>query len=164
MLENKLTIFEKGSKIINPTYKMAINVATINVLDEIGQNFSKGYSIADLRNKVTIITQNEQEARVIATKDDTDKIKKYGLLHHIETIDEKDLNQATNIATNKLKELNKIKETLSLELLGSIEIRAGRVLNINNKEISINGKFNIISSSHKIENGVHLTSVELERL
>ncbi len=163
VLEDKLYIFEKGTKTINPTYKMAVNVATINVLDEIELNFSKGYSIADLKNKVTIITQNEKEARVIATKEDNKNIEKYGLLHHIESVDEKDINQATNIADNKLKELNTIKETLSLELLGDINIKAGRVLNINNEDIGISGKFNIISSNHSIENGVHKTSIEIER-
>ncbi len=164
VLEDKLYIFERGTKIINPTYKMAVNVATINVLDEIGQNFSKGYSIADLKNKVTIITQTEKSARVIATKEDNKNIEKYGLLHHIESIDEKDINKATNIASNKLKELNTIKETLSLELLGSEQLKAGRVLNINNKDIGINGKFNIISSSHTVENGIHKTNIEIERL
>ena len=163
VLEDKLYIFEKGTNTINPTYKMAVNVATINVLDEIELNFSKGYSIADLKNKVTIITQNEKEARVIATKEDNKNIEKYGLLHHIESVDEKDINQATNIADNKLKELNTIKETLSLELLGDINIKAGRVLNINNEDIGISGKFNIISSNHSIENGVHKTSIEIER-
>ncbi|WP_456300776.1 XkdQ/YqbQ family protein [[Clostridium] colinum] len=164
VLKDKLYIFERGTKIINPTYKMAVNVASIKVLDEIGQNFSKGYSIANLKNKVTIITQNEKEARVIATKEDNKNIEKYGLLHHIESVDQKDKNQATNIANNRLKELNKIKETLSLELLGDITIKAGRVLNINNKEININGKFNIISSNHTIESGIHKTNIELERL
>lgn len=164
VLEDKLYIFEKGTKTINPIYKMAVNVATINALDEIGLNFSKGYSIADLKNKVTIITQNEKEAQVIATKEDNKNIEKYGLLHHIESVDEKDINQATNIADNKLKELNIIKETLSLELLGDITIKAGRVLNINNEDIGISGKFNIISSNHSIENGVHKTSIEIERL
>ena len=143
---------------------MAINVATINVLDEIGQNFSKSYSIADLKNKVTIITQHEKDARLIATKKDSKNIEKYGLLHHIENIDEKDISQANNIAINKLQQLNKIKETLSLELLGDTSIKAGRVLNINNKDIDIVGKFNIISSKHTIENGIHKTSVDLERL
>lgn len=164
VLENSLYIFERGTKVINPTYKMAINVATINVLDEIGLNFSKRYSIADLKNKITIITQNEKSARVIATKEDNKNIEKYGLLHHIESIDEKDINQATNIANNKLKELNTIIETLSLELLGSTDLKAGRVLNINNKDIDINGKFNIISSKHTLENGIHKTSIEIERL
>lgn len=164
VLEDKLYIFERGTKLINPTYKMAVNVASINVLDEIGQNFSKGYSIADLKNKVTIITQKEKDARIIATKEDNKNIEKYGLLHHIESIDEKDINQATNIANNTLKELNKIKETLSLELLGDIAIKAGRVLNINNKEIGINGKFSIISTNHTIENGIHKTNIEIERL
>lgn len=164
VLEDKLYIFEKGTKVINPTYKMAVNVATINVLDELGLNFSKGYSIADLKNKVTIITQNEKETQVIATKEDNKNIEKYGLLHHIESVDEKDINQATNIADNKLKELNTIKETLSLELLGDINIKAGMVLNINNEDVGISGKFNIISSNHSIENGVHKTSIEIERL
>lgn len=164
VLEDKLYIFEKGTKIINPTYKIAVNVATINILDEIGQNFSKSYSIADLKNKVTIITQNEKDTRLIATKEHNKNIEKYGLLHHIESIDEKDISKANNIAINKLEELNKIKETLSLELLGDTTIKAGRVLNINNKDINIIGKFNIISSKHTIENGIHKTSVELERL
>ena len=164
VLADKLYIFERGTKLINPTYKMAVNVASINVLDEIGQNFSKGYSIADLKNKVTIITQNEKEARVIATKEDNKNIEKYGLLHHIESVDEKDINQATNIASNTLNELNKVKETLSLELLGDITIKAGRVLNINNKEIDVNGKFNIISTNHTIESGIHKTNIEIERL
>lgn len=164
VLEDRLYIFEKGTKHINPTYKLAINVATINVLDEIGINFSKSYSIADLKNKVTIIAKNEKETRTLAIKEDNKNISKYGLLHHIENIDDKDINQATNIATNKLKELNIIKETLSLELLGDANIRAGRVLYINNKEININGKFNIISSNHTIENSIHKTTVELEKL
>lgn len=164
VLEDKLYIFERGSKVINPTYKMAVNVATINVLDEIGINFSKGYSIADLKNKVTIITQNEKSTRVISVKEDNKNIERFGLLHHIESVDEKDINQATNIAANKLKELNTIKETLSLELLGSTQLKAGRVLNINNKDIGINGKFNIISSSHTLENGIHKTNIEIERL
>lgn len=164
VLGNNLIIFEKGTKVINPTFKLAKNVATINVLDEIGINFSKGYSIADLKNKVTIISNNEKQTRIISTKEDRKNISKFGLLHHIETIDEKDLNQATNIAKNKLNELNKIKETISLELLGDKTIKAGRVLNINNKEINISGTFSIISSNHTIENGIHKTNVELERL
>ena len=164
VLGSNLNIFEKGTKVINPTYKLAKNVETINVLDEIGINFSKTYSIAELKNKVTIVANDEKGAKILATQKDDKNIKKYGLLHHIESVDEKDLNQATNIAQNKLEELNKIKETLSLELLGNYTIKAGRVLNINNKDIKISGKYSIISSSHTIENGIHTTNVELERL
>lgn len=159
-----LYIFERGIKVINPTFKMAVNVASINVLDEIGANFSKTYSIADLKNKVTIITQNEENLRVLAKKEDLKSIEKYGLLQYIENIDEKDINQAMNIANNKLKELNKIKETFSFELLGDINIKAGRVLNIDNNIIGIKGKFSIISSNHLIENGIHKTNIEVERV
>lgn len=156
-------IFEKGSITIQPMFKPAVNIAAFPVTNEIG-SFNKVWSIEEMKNAVKIVSGSEKSVRILGEAKDEQNIKKYGLLQEIETIDEKEFNKAQNIAQNKLKQYNKISETLRVDLLGDDSTRAGRTLTINDKKSEILGNFLITSCSHTFSKGIHTMTLELERI
>lgn len=156
-------IFERTSKIITPQFKPAINIAPFDAWLAAGEP-SRELSIEDMRNSILIVSGNEKSVRTIASAKDENSINKYGLLQEIESVDEKNLNKAQNTADNKLKELNVVKETVSIELLGDDTARAGRVIYLEEETSGIKGKYIINSCSHTLSGGVHTMSLELEYL
>ncbi len=156
-------IFEKGSIVIKPMFKPAVNIAAFPVTNEIG-NFNRVCSIEEMKNAVKIVSGSEKSVRILGEAKDEQNIQKYGLLQEIETIDEKEFNKAQNIAQNKLKQYNKIDETISVDLLGDDSTRAGRILTINDEKTEILGDFLITSCNHTFSKGIHTMTLELERI
>lgn len=157
-----LSIFERGVKFITPTFKQVSNVATIDSIKHMSRDFNLKSSISSMRNKVIVACSHETTYKTLAEQSDDSNISKYGLMQHIEIVDDMDTGQATNIAINKLKELNKVTESLSLNLLGHISINAGYCLTIKNDYFD--GDFVILSAKHTLNNNIHLTSIDLERV
>ncbi len=62
-------------------------------------DFSQEFNCDGMANKVVILSGNEKNTTVVATKQDDESIKKYGLYVHYEKIDDKKKAQADNIAT-----------------------------------------------------------------
>lgn len=156
-------IFERTAKPITATFKPAINIEPFDVTLAIG-NLSKTLSIEEMKNSIMIISGDEKSVRVLAIAKDEAGIQKYGLLQEVESIDDKDKNKVQNIADNKLKELNKIKESLNITLLGDNRARAGRVLSLIEENTNINGKYLIKSCNHSISGGNHTMTLELEMI
>lgn len=156
-------IFEKGSITIQPMFKPASNIAAFPITNEIG-SFNKVWSIEDMKNAVKIVSGSEKSVRILGEAKDEQNIQKYGLLQEIESIDEKEFNKAQNIAQNKLKQYNKISETLRVDLLGDDSTRAGRILTINDEKTEILGDFLITSCNHTFSKGIHTMTLELERI
>lgn len=154
-------IFERTSKPITAKFKPAINIADFDISLSIGEP-SRTLSIEEMKNSVLIVSGNEKSVRVLATARDEAGIKKYGLLQEIESVDDKDMNKAQNIADNKLLELNRIVETVNLNLLGNDDVRAGRVLKLSDEATDINGNYLVVSCSHNLSGGIHTMSVDLE--
>ena len=98
----------------------------------------------------------------IAYTEDKVNIGKYGLLQEVLTINKQDKPLAKNAAQNKLKELNKVFKEVSLSLLGSDELRAGRILTIKNAMFNLNGEYLIKSSRHNVSNGIHKCTVTVK--
>lgn len=163
MQADTFTIFEKTSKPITALFKPAFNIGAFDITTVIG-NPSRSLSIENMKNSILIISGNEKSVRVLGEAKDTESINRYGLLQEIENVDEKERNQAQNIAENKLKELNRIIETCSLELIGNDTVRAGRVLTISEETTGIQGDYFILSCNHTLNGGIHTMSVELEAL
>ena len=100
----------------------------------------------------------------MSEKKDDESIKKYGLLQHIESYDEKTKGNVDNIATNKLKELNRINEDLSMTILGNEKMRSGRILEFNINNYNLTGEFLIKDCEHEIIKGHHKCHVVLEKV
>lgn len=120
-------------------------------------------SILEMKNKIIVISNEQDEVEILATAQDDNNIKKYGSLQEVISVDpDEDEAKVRNIAKTKLKELNKIFKTASLQGFGNIALKAGRVLKLNNAEFYLVGNYLIKSCIHTWRSGEHLTSVEVE--
>lgn len=130
----------------------------------IGQDITINSSIKDMKNKIVVVINDEDSKSVLAHSEDESSISKYGLLQQIESIDEKNKDDAENIAENILKEKNRIINDTSLNLHGIRDaetIKANRLIEINigNK---LSGWYKIKSASHSLQNNKHAVSINLE--
>lgn len=161
--DNKLYIENYKDLIIVPKFKPAKNIESFNPLNYIGE-ISKSESIQDMKNKIVITSGDEKKAKVVATVQDDDSISKFGLLTEIESVDKKELSQARNIANNKLKDLNKVKEELSITLLGDDEVRSGRIIKLSEEDWELDGYYLIVNSNHTYSNSIRTMNLTLEKV
>lgn len=125
-------------------------------------NPQRNRSMGDMRNNIQVVASDEKKVKVFAEAKDENNIKKYGLLTKVETIDEKEKAKAQQVANNLLKELNRIQENGSVQLLGNSEARAGRLLTLNEPVTGLIGDYFITDAQHSISNGIHLMTLNLE--
>lgn len=120
-------------------------------------------SIQDMKNRI-LVTSNEQEStEILAIAEDAKNIEKYGSLQEIINVDpEQKKAKVRNIAKTKLKELNKVFKTVSLEGFGDDNFRAGRVVYLNNSKLKLFGEFLIKSCVHTWRKGEHIVNLEVE--
>ena len=120
-------------------------------------------SIQDMKNRI-LVTSNEQEStEILAIAEDAKNIEKYGSLQEIINVDpEQNEAKVRNIAKTKLKELNKVFKTVSLEGFGDDNFRAGRVVYLNNSKLKLFGEFLIKSCVHTWRKGEHIVNLEVE--
>lgn len=121
----------------------------------------RSLSIGNMKNSIEIISGDEKKFKVEASVKDDGSIKKYGLLHHSEAIDDKEKSKAKQVAQNLLKELNKIQEDGSVSLLGNYEARAGRLITLDEPITGLKGDYYIKDASHTLNNGIHLMTLGL---
>lgn len=162
-MENTTLLIKPYEKIIIDTsYELSMG-HVIKSSDYTG-NISLSRSIVDMKNKIIVVSGNEKEQRIVSEKKDDESIKKYGLLQHIESFDEKTKGNVDNISTNKLKELNKINEDLSLTILGNEKMRSGRIIELNISNYNLIGEFLIKDCEHELIKGHHKCNVTLEKV
>lgn len=159
MVDQTLTIKKLTDLVINPKIKLADNTGSFPAALS-ASNATRTTSIDDLRNRVVVVT-SEESTKVYAEASDSVSIKKYGLLSENVSVDAKNKAQARNIAKNTLKDLNRIKEELTLDLLGSDEIKAGRLIDMDVDTIGVKGRYIITSANHSEANGIHRVTVQL---
>lgn len=121
-------------------------------------------SIEEMKNKIIIVSGNDDNSSIVATAEDTSQQDYYGVLSHIETVDETDMAKAQNIADNLLKEKNKIFKSTSFDVVGVKDaetIRANRMIYLNVGS-RLNGYYKIKSATHTLSKGVHKVNISLE--
>ena len=87
-----------------------------------------------------------------------DSIYKYGVLQDVIKIDAEDGN-ANTYAKNKLSELDKVKESFSIEIIEAVNsyTRAGTLITVDGVNYLIE------SADHSIKNGVHYVKLGLRK-
>ncbi|PGH22577.1 terminase [Fusobacterium polymorphum] len=133
----------------------------IDVAKNIGE-VSLSRSIVDMKNSILVITQNKKAVRTVGKEQDSESIKKYGMLQEVVTLDEKEHKKAKLVAKNELKKLNKITEDFSIDILGDDKVKSGRVIDIDIPLFNLKGEYLIKESSHSVQNGIHRINLKLE--
>ncbi|WP_099192230.1 XkdQ/YqbQ family protein [Tepidibacter mesophilus] len=163
MVQDTLYIREQGFETIQATYQPAVNVQAFNVLDAIG-NITKTESIQEMKNSILVVSDEEKSTQIIASAKDNANIGKFGLLQDVMSVDKKDSAKANNIAKNKLKELNRIGEDITIDLLGNNKIKCGRLLDLNVTDYGVIGKYLIKTSQHTYQNSIHKCSITVKKV
>lgn len=124
-------------------------------------DFSQEFNCDGMANKVVILSGNEKNTTVVATKQDDASIKKYGLYVHYEKVDDKKKAKADQIATTKLKAMSNPKKSISCTLWGDNYVRSGRILKFNQPNIGMVGEYLVTHVTHNYDMGKHTMDCEL---
>lgn len=124
-------------------------------------DFSQDFDCDGLANKVVVLSGNEKSQTVVASAQDDESIKKYGLYVHYEKVDDKKKAQADNIAKTKLKNMSNPKKSITCTLLGDNYVRSGRILKFNQPNINMVGEYLVTHCTHNYDIGKHTMDCEL---
>lgn len=153
-----LRVYRLGDFKAYPEFRVSPNTPRTYSVPYRG-NVSHSTSIEDMKNSVKIVTGDEKGFSVKATARDEQLISEYGLLQEVEKIDDDKTSGASEMASQRLKELSTNKETFSFEIIEEMDsyTRAGM-------EIDVDGVMFIIEGSdHSVKNGVHIVNLGLRR-
>lgn len=123
--------------------------------------FSQEFNCEKLANKIVIMSGNEKSQSVVATAQDDNSIKKFGLYVHYEKVDDKKKAQADHIAKTKLKQMAWPTKATKCTLLGDNYVRSGRILKFNQPNINMVGEYLVTSCHHSYDAGKHIMDCEL---
>ncbi|MEK5171822.1 hypothetical protein NST63_01010 [Heyndrickxia sp. FSL W8-0496] len=157
MRQGKLFIEKQSDLIIKGTFKLAKNLSEVDVTAAIS-NPSKKRSITDMINSIQIVSND----KLILTKENSSLVNKYGKLQKVVSLDQDEKRSASQIAQNELKQLAKIVEETSIELLGDDRVKSGRLLQLKEPITGIVGTYLIKDVGHTISGGFHKMSLGLE--
>lgn len=159
---SKLDVKEIGLEIINASFKIADNLSPVKIEDVIGEDFTISESIENMKNSVIVVSSESEYIRVLETAKDQESINEYGLLQEVIKVDQKNESQARNMASNTLKELNKVMISRSIPTLGHKGLKHYRKLIINSPETKLVGEYIILSAAHSYSEGFYKTSISVE--
>lgn len=144
---------------------------TTSIINNIDEDVTKyisspsiSKSIDGLFNSIRVAGEEKNSIKQIAGSADDDSIKKYGKIQKLEFLSKDDYSKGPNIATNQLKALNRVVQSISVTLLGNDDCRANRVITIKEPVTGIDGNFRIKKCSHKITPTSHTMQLDLEVL
>ncbi|WP_342510592.1 hypothetical protein MKY34_11320 [Sporosarcina sp. FSL K6-1522] len=157
MRQGKLFIERQGDLVIKAMFKPFPDAFLMDATNAIASP-SRKRSIADMVNSIQVVGNDD---KLVLTRDDTAMVNKYGKLQKVVQLDQDEKRSAAEIARNELKELSKVSEEVSIELLGDDSVRAGRLLVVNEPVTGIKGTYLINDVSHTISGGIHKMSLGL---
>lgn len=161
MIENKFNLIEREDNVVwYDTNMFGLNT---DITQTISSPTHKR-TIENMKNAIKVVTQEDNEATTLAYNEDRDSIAKYGRLQKIEQLSKDDKDKATSIANNYLKNINLIEHDISIELPGYDDMRANKVLQLNEPVTGIIGKFLVSDCVHEITSTSHTMKLGLEVL
>ncbi|UPW82722.1 hypothetical protein [Lysinibacillus sp. Ag94] len=158
MRQGKLYIEKQGDLLITGTFQLFEGGPKYDIASVI-MSPSKRRSIADMINTIQIVGNND---KVVLTKSDDNMVNKYGRLTKVVQLDQNEKKSAAQVAENELKQISKVIEENSVDLMGNDDFRAGRMFKLKEPITGINGTFLIKDVLHTISKGIHTMKPSLE--
>jgi hypothetical protein len=154
MRQGRLFIEKQTDLVIKGTFQLAGIDYDLNASIS---NPSRKRSITDMKNSIKMVSND----RVVVTVKNQSLIDKYGLLQEIQDVDSSEIPKAKNIGSNLLKDLGRILEENSLDMMGYDNARSGRLIDVNEPITGMIGRYLIKSVNHTLDKGVHTMSLQL---
>lgn len=158
MRQGKLFIERQGDLVIKANFRIFPGADLQDATNAIS-NPSRKRSISDMINSIQVVGNDD---KLVLTRNDVAMVNKYGKLQKVVKLDQEEKLSAAQIAQNELKELSKITEEISIDLIGDDRVRAGRLFNVIEPITGIKGTYLIKDVNHSISGGIHTMSLGLE--
>jgi hypothetical protein len=121
------------------------------------------HSIQNLKNRVIVTDNANDKITKERIERDNASIAIYGLLTHVEKIDTDKNNNLKRTATEKLSELNRVTEEISLNIIADHRAGKGVIIPLNIEEYGLNGLYLITSANHRIYRNREEIAVNLKK-
>lgn len=152
--EGKLFLREKKDDIVRWMLEDGVNIISAN----------RSQSIEDMRTSVKVIGGDDEDKPITATAKDSAMASKYGLMQHLEHADSAlNKSQIEQLAKQRLKELAKVTEEVTVEALGLTDVVAGSAVYAFESMTDLVGGFYVNADTHTFENGGHRMSVTISK-
>ncbi|MCS5501926.1 hypothetical protein NY607_12395 [Lysinibacillus sp. A4] len=158
MRQGKLYIEKQGDVVVTGTFQLYEGGPKYDIHSAL-MNPSKRRSITEMANTIQVVGNND---KVVLTKSDNKMAEKYGRITKVVKLDQNEKKSAKQVAENELKQLSKVSEENSVELMGHDDFRAGRLFKLEEPTTGIKGTFLIKDVLHTISKGIHTMKPTLE--
>lgn len=148
-------VLRQGMK-IKATFKL--DGTKYNAADFIADP-SRDLDVTDMINAVQVVSND----KLVLTKTDKTMIRRFGKFQKTISVDKKKIKEASKNAQSELNQLSKITESGKVVLMGDDRVKAGRVLEINEKYTGLKNDYTIKDVTHNLSNGIHKMTVNMER-
>lgn len=125
--------------------------------------FSYDSDLTNFANRVVVVSSSEKNTTVFAEAKNDDSIKLYGQYTHYEKVDDKNKATAQAIANQKLKELSRMVDSVSVTLLGDNYVRAGRILQFAQPAIGLEGDYLVHECEHHYTGVLHTMTCQIKK-
>lgn len=125
--------------------------------------FSYDSDLTNFANRVVVVSSSEKNTTVFAEAKNGDSIKLYGQYTHYEKVDDKNKATAQTIANQKLKELSRMVDSVSVTLLGDNYVRAGRILQFAQPAIGLEGNYLVHECEHSYTGVLHTMTCQIKK-
>lgn len=126
-------------------------------------NISVKHSIQNLKNRVIVTDNANDKITRNFPLQENDSILTYGMLTHVEKIDTDKKNNPQRIAKDKLIELNRVTEEISLNIIAGHRAGKGVIIPLDIDEYGLNGLYLITSANHRIYRNREEIAVNLKK-
>ena len=121
------------------------------------------HSIQNLKNRVIVTDNANDKITRNFPLQENDSILTYGMLTHVEKIDTDKKNNPQRIAKDKLIELNRVTEEISLNIIADHRAGKGVIIPLDIDEYGLNGLYLITSANHRIYRNREEIAVNLKK-
>lgn len=129
------------------------------------KDFSVTRSMEELKNNVLVVSNAENDTRILENAKDDTSIQIFGQLTKVLTVEEKNESQARNIAQNYLNQHNRTKKEISISILpieNGEDIRAKRMIKVSIPMYGVDGYYKIKSAQHSLQNNNHKINLTID--
>lgn len=151
--EGKLFLREKKDEVVRWMLEDGVNIISA----------TRSQSIEEMRTAVKAIGGDDKKPVTFTAKDSA-LIAKYGLMQHVESADsDATSSQIQQLAKERLKELGKVTEDVSVTALGNTAVVAGAAVYAFEGMTDIVGGYYVNADTHTFEGGLHTMNVTLSK-
>ncbi len=165
MRSGKIYFEEMKDLVVKGTFILADNLTFSDVMDNpLGADRTR--SIESMRNRVKILIEGDEQGgqanyEIAAIAQDDALIEKYGLIEDVFKIEAEDAAKAREVSRILLQRLARIQESNTLKLVGDIDCKAGRLLDVTEPITGMSGRYMILSAKHSVASQIHTMDLEL---